>query len=489
MRNCALAALVAVGLLAVAPDEIAAHPLGNFTINHYAGLTVGTDGIAIRYVLDMAEIPAFSALDELDTDDDGTVTDAEREQYAEALGREIVDGLQLELNGSVAPLEVVEHRIEFPPGQGGLDTLRLTLEMRADHPVRAEGPVDGSFSDEAFSERLGWREIVVSSTPDARLLAATVPESSVSDELRSYPEDSLDSPLDVREASFSYQVIDGRSGATPGSSTDLDSPSVDGPRADPFGSLLATEGNPFAALLAVMVSIGLGAAHALSPGHGKTLVAAYVIGARGSLRQAAWLGLIVAVTHTIGIFVLGATVLGASELIVPERVIELLSVATAALVTALGVWLVMRALASFDPASNVHRHRNHEHHDAHGHHEHDAYGRHLPASGKPSVALIGLAGGLVPSASALIVLLVAVNQGRLGFGILLLAAFGIGMALVLGGIGAAVVLFRARLDAGGSRWMRHRLVRRLSELLPLVSALAVIAIGVVLSVQALLRLS
>ena len=482
MRTAALAALVAVALLAAWPHPVAAHPLGNFTINHYAGLTVRTDVIAIRYVLDMAEIPAFSALGEADVDNDGTTTDAEREQYAEGLSREIVDGLRLELNGRTAPIEVVEHRIELLPGQGGLDTLRLTLELRADHPSPAEGPVEGSFRDEAFSERLGWREIVVASGEDTRLLDASVPEMTLSDELRNYPDDRLESPLDVREASFSYELSDAAPVATPGSPTAPNTPSEPGPGGDPFGSLLANDGTPLAALLAVMVAVGLGAAHAVSPGHGKTLVAAYLIGAQGSVRRAAWLGLVVAVTHTVGIFVLGATVLGASELIVPERVIELLSVVTAVIVTGLGVWLLVRALASSGPTTHGDEH--HEH-GAHDHHEHDAYGRHVSAGSMPSVAVVGLAGGLVPSASALIVLLVAVNQGRVGFGILLIVAFGIGMALVLGGIGAAVVLFRGRLDARSAGWMRHRLVMRLGELLPLASALAVLVIGVVLSAQAL----
>jgi len=480
--------LAALGLLIALPATALAHPLGNFTINHFTRLTVAADEVRVQYVLDMAEIPTVSERQRIDTDGDGDLTTAETDAYLGEAVPPLVAGLELRIEGARIPLRQPGiARIGFVPGQAGLWTLRLELELVAD---LASGPLDatiaGSFTDGTFADRIGWREIVVVAD-GATILGSSAPATSISDELRAYPDEGPDDPIDVREATFRARLTPG---ADAGPAPAAHAGAVGGNQ-DPLAGLLAQGGgSAAAALLAMLVSLGLGAAHAASPGHGKTLVAAYLIGTGGTPRQALTLGMTVAITHTVGVFVLGAIVLGASELLVPERVVEWLAMAAGVIVIGMGISLTARALdarrrhADHDhELDRGHRHpHDREPSDGHRHHPHES-GR---VSGR-SVAMIGLAGGLVPSASALIVLLVAVSQGQLALGIVLIAAFGIGMALALGAIGLAVVLARRRVERGGLAVLAHPAVARIGGVVPMASALVVLGVGIVFTLEAIGR--
>jgi len=234
----------------------------------------------------------------------------------------------------------------------------------------------------------------------------------------------------------------------------------------------------------VLAAVGLGAIHGVSPGHGKTLVAGYLIGSRGTMRQALWLGLTVAVSHSIGVLLLGAVTLGATALLLPERVIEWLALGSALLVIGLGGSLLL---------GQLHHQRSHRHHQhsperdtPHAHpHPHPHVGATpMPAVSARALATLGIVGGIVPSASALLVLLVAVSLHRLVFGLVLVGAFGLGMALVLTGISASVVVVRGRLTDGHAQWTQKAAVRRIGSALPLASAVVVVVIGIALTVGA-----
>jgi ABC-type nickel/cobalt efflux system permease component RcnA len=212
------------------------------------------------------------------------------------------------------------------------------------------------------------------------------------------------------------------------------------------------------------------------------------------------LGLTVAATHTAGVFVLGVATLAASQVLVPERVIGWLSIGSGILVVLLGAGLVVRAART----ASTRRHHAHEgggdsHGDEHPHgHEHPHRHEHSDGHDHPTgqgqghrlrprnVVALGLAGGMVPSGSALIVLLVAVTTGRLLFGVVLIAAFGIGMALVLGGLAMATTFARAALIRP-SRLSSWPVARRLAALIPLVSGLAVLGAGLAVTVEAIAR--
>ena len=270
-----------------------------------------------------------------------------------------------------------------------------------------------------------------------------MPSRSESALLTSYPIDRLESPPDVRNARAEFH-LDARADPAPdsGGSSSMLAPTA----GDPLAVLVAGQLSPGVILAAFLIAAGLGGGHALSPGHGKTLVAAYVVGSRGTVHQAMALGLTVAITHTAGVLVLGALVLVAGELFLPERTIGWLTVVSGSVMALLGATLLWRAISARRTGAR---------------HDHPTFIR-IPRpsarSGGPparvsirSVALLGMAGGLVPSASALIVLLAAVTTGRLLFGLGLIAAFGIGMAVVLGGIAMATTLGARMVGGQGGR--------------------------------------
>lgn len=479
MMRWARSTLMAGVILALSPLPVEAHPLGNFTINHFSRVVIGEDRISVRYVIDMAEIPAFQERNAIDGDNDDETDAAEVDAYLDRTVPALIDGLRLVVGGSPLPLVLESRELTFPPGQGGLSTLRLVLDLTTE----MVGPTGaGSFENANYDEQIGWREIVVKAGPGIALEEASVGDVGLSDELRAYPPDLLDTPPDMRSASFSFGPGTGEAG-------DLDpAPGViDGRPDDPLASLVGGTLSPLYIALAFALSIGLGAVHGVSPGHGKTLVAAYLIGSQGTLRQGIWLGMIVAVTHTAGVFVLGALTLAATELIVPQRVIEWLSLITGVAVIILGISLLVRLRSGVRPGSaladetGVHAH-GHDHSHPH-HHSHGASGPLPPLSGRSLVAL-GLLGGLVPSGSALIVLLLGVTLDRIAFGIALILAFGVGMAIVLAAISVSVVVVRKRSASREGGWLTHPLAARAATLLPSLTALAALVTGILLTVQA-----
>ena len=186
MRRAA-SVVVALAVAAVAlavPRGAAAHPLGNFTVNHYAAIELAGDRVFVRYVLDLAEIPTFQSGDRV---------------RAPGYAAEAANGLDLRLGGERVVLHPLAHRVSERPGAGGLPTLRFEAVYAA--PLRATSL---TFADRTFSSRIGWREITVRARDGARLVSSSVPAASRSDELRSYPRDLLRSPLDVRSATVRF---------------------------------------------------------------------------------------------------------------------------------------------------------------------------------------------------------------------------------------------------------------------------------------------
>jgi len=485
----ALAALVAVGLVGIAPTPAAAHPLGNFTINQFSRLEPGPQGLTITYVVDMAEIPTFQERQAIDGDRDATISETEEAAYLDSQVPELVAGLRLEVGGVASDLEIIDRQLAFAPGAGDLPTMRLELTLRA---AVGAGASDTrvTYAVTNYEERVGWRDIIVVAGPEATIVASSVDAEEPTDALRSYPAEMIENPPDVRSAEFTFSLT---GNAGPSSSPGERDSAILGAAdpGDPLLGLFTGAQTPITALLAILLSIGLGALHAASPGHGKTLVAAYLVGSHGELRQAVWLALTVAVTHTAGVFVLGIVTLTASELFVPERVITWLAVASGVLVIGLGGSLVLNQLRRA-PGSHSHDHgHSHDHDHGHSHdasHSHEAPGARRPLTRRSAIAL-GLAGGLVPSASALIVFLLALTLGKLGFGVILIVSFGVGMALVLGGVGFVVVIARRAQLRSTHRWSNAPIVRRLGAALPLISGVAVLATGVVVTVQAATRLT
>jgi ABC-type nickel/cobalt efflux system permease component RcnA len=253
-----------------------------------------------------------------------------------------------------------------------------------------------------------------------------------------------------------------------------------------LADLLAATDSPISWLLALALAGALGAGHALSPGHGKALIAAYLVGSRGTLRRAGALGLAVAVSHTLGVFLLGGMVLFASELFVPERVVGWLSLASGVLVILIGAIAARRALRRRVPAAAHDHGHGYDHGQGHDHsHGHErAIGHEHGQPPLREVITLGLAGGLVPSTSALIVLLVAVTTGRLVEGMALIAAFGLGMAVVLAGLAAAMSVARNGL-ADCRRLGASPALRRAAGVVPLGSAAVIMVAGAAATIGAI----
>jgi ABC-type nickel/cobalt efflux system permease component RcnA len=420
----------------------AAHPLGNFTVNRFSGIELSGDRIYVRYVLDLAEIPAFQEDDKV-----------RAPGFAERVGR----GLVLELDGRRIALEPLSHALRSRPGAGGLDTLRFEAVFAA--PEEASGR-ELAFRDTNFARRIGWREVVVHASEGARIVSSTAPATSVSDELRAYPQDLLKSPLDVGMASVEYDP-----GPGPGTVPTLRAAAPPERAAGGFEALIARdELGPGVILLSLLVAAFWGAAHALTPGHGKAIVAGYLVGSRGRPRHAVLLGAIVTVTHTAGVFALGLLTLLLSRFVVPERLYPWLTVASGVLVVAVGAGVLVGRVRS---AHGRARHHGHGHDHGHEH-----------GFGRGGLVGVGVAAGLLPCPSALVVLLSAIALHRVGLGLALIVAFSVGLAATITAIGLLAVLARrtfGRLSLNGP------LVRAL----PAVSALVVLAVGVGITVNAL----
>jgi len=478
-------------LLTVAPTVALAHPLGNFTVNRYSRLVVAGDQLQLTYIVDMAEIPAHQERAGMDENRDGTITAAEQQAYVTRLLETLATQLVLRLNGQVQPWTLETSDLTFPEGQAGLPTLRLVTRWST--PLAARQTLGQAvYQDESYADHLGWQEIVVQATAGAKLTESSASAVDVSQELRTYPDDLLQAPLVVNQATFHFipGAVSKETTATTANAAAVNAPERAGRPADPFAELIqVTTLSPLAILLALLAAFGWGAAHAFSPGHGKTIVGAYLVGSRGTVRHALFLGLTTTVTHTAGVFALGFVTLFAAQFILPEKLYPWLSMVSGVLVVIIGAVMIKDRLQSFLSGHDHHHHHHHEHnhdhmhdHD-HGHHHH----HHLPSGtdGAPvtwrSLLALGVSGGLLPCPSALVLMLGAISLQRVGFGLALIVMFSLGLASVLTAIGVVLVYaskFFQRLPEGGP----------LFRFVPVASALFITVVGVGITVQAVMNI-
>ena len=544
-RFAAVGAGLALAL--VVPAIALAHPLGNFTINHYAGIRVEPTRVILDVVIDQAEIPTFQERIRIDTDLDGSVSDEEAEAERLAACPVLARSLVLSAGGTVLPLVPVEAGLAFPAGAAGLETMRLACTYAASLPHPLAPGTAFSFKDTSHAERLGWREIVVIGSEVT--IAGTLPTGSRSGRLTAYPQDLLTQPLDMRSAAFSaspggarldplnvpdasplpgapplYATVNddatgaGDESAAAASRADSAKESAGAPSAvaglgvapgripasAPTGaagsvgavpggvgsevsSLLQTRDlTPFVLLGSLLAAMALGAGHALTPGHGKTLMGAYLVGTRGTAVHAVALGLSVTVSHTMGILVLAAIVVAMRGVIAPDAFNRFAPIASGLIVIGIGGWMLVsqaRARRSSHPdgpsEAAIHDH-DHDGMHSHGGVSHS----HLPSAGTKvgwrSLFVLGLAGGIIPSTNALIILLSTIATGRAVYGLILVVAFGLGMAVVLGGVGLGLVFARGRLDGlpSGSG------LGRVAGYAPVLAGALVLSLGIYLTTQA-----
>ena len=480
-----LVALIAVVAGLLDPGVASAHPLGNFTLNRLDEIAVSEDRVVVRWILDQAEIPTFQERDRSPAD----VLAAKR---AEALR-----GLELLVDGRRVMLKITgPGSISFARGQGGLRTTRVEVLLRAS----ARGAREVTLRDSTFAGRLGWRGMVPTAG-DGTDTTSDLPATEPTRRLRRYPEELLQSPADQRQITLRVKRGDG---------------AVTAPRADGGGQVTTQSGGRSAdsgfaglfddaaagqgvLLLLLAAAFGWGALHALSPGHGKTMVAAYLVGAHGTARHAVILGAMVTLTHTIGVFALGVITLALSQYLLPEDLYPWLNLTAGLLVLVVGA-LVLRARLRrvpdghhHGPGGHTHRPGGHTHAGAEHAHDHEMTARtedpphshaHDPApeSLRPRVLLAaGASAGLIPCPSALVVLLGAIAQQEIAVGLLLIVTFSLGLAATLTALGLAVVYARGIT----AKWRPQGATARLAALAPALSALIIVVVGVVLTARAL----
>ncbi len=543
-----------------------AHPMGNFSVNHYSKITFEQDGIRLRYFIDLAEIPTYQEMQRygIAPGDPSALG-----PFLATRGAELERGLSLRIDGVAVPLRMVSKGVIFPPGAGGLPTMKLGLVFEAEYPHEAGGSTANlAFADANYPGHTGWKEIVVTGDP-AFSPATAAPSRDRSAELSNYPTDMLSSPpqdlaMTVR---FTLPVEPTRSSAasgglaprsrqqavpaTPGAPPSAvprhrtlqqgpipahlsQKPAVlapsparvalapvatpqaapvepmhlkanrQGTARDAFTELVSTQHLSLWFLLtAACISIGLGALHALEPGHGKTIVAAYLVGSRGTARHALLLGIVVTVAHTASVFALGAVTLYASRYILPEQLYPWLGLLSGLSIAVLGGYMFLRRWTRDWTGDWTGEEMDHGHTAGamHGHWFSTKKPRQPVGSGaapvndfpaplhagteataKPvslvQLCMLGITGGIIPCPAALVVLLSAFSLHRVGFGFFLISAFSVGLAAVLIGFGMLMVYarrFMTRLEVDGP------LTRRW---LPLVSAMFMTVLGLVIASRA-----
>jgi nickel/cobalt exporter len=412
-----------------------AHPLGNFTVNRFSRIEVSGHRLYVVYVLDLAEIPTFQA---------GHID-------ARAYARRIARGTELMVDGRSAALVAGATALAHPVGAGGLRTTRLEVLLRG--PLLS-GSSAIAYRDENYADRIGWKEIVVGK--NAR---------SSSNELRVYPKNLLQSPLDVTSV---HATLAPTNDAPPLLKRGSSLAAPDRVADSGFATLIGRDHLGFWVVLASLAAaLFWGAAHALSPGHGKSIVTAYLVGQRGTPWHAALLGLIVTATHTVGVFTLGFVTLALSQFVVPDHLYPWLNLASGLLVVSIGV-SVLAARWRHARAQT----RGHHHH----HHHHDHANEDGPSF--RSLLAVGVSGGLLPCPSALVVLLAAISLHRIAFGLLLIVAFSLGLALSITGVGLVAV-------AAKRAFARASFDGVVLRVLPAVSAAVILLAGVLMTLHAL----
>jgi ABC-type nickel/cobalt efflux system permease component RcnA len=585
--------IVVAGVVGSAPTALA-HEFGPFAIDRYAAILASPDAIELDYVLELAETPTQSDGDRIESD-------------PEAYCAELAGSMTMTLDGQPVDLGTPGATTLRQDGDGGLTTLRVECSWET-----TIGSADGErtlfYDDDNYRERVGWREIIV--VGDRTEISGDVTDTSVTTRATEFP--AADENPDVATVEFGFVASDAVGPAeldktVPGEDDDAGG--------DAFSDLIAdAEGGVWAMVVALGFAAFLGALHSLAPGHGKTVIGAYLVGTKGTKLQALVLAIAVALSHTLGVLVLGIITYAAGARFAPERVYPWLQGVSAVIVLGIGIWLVVTAVRErrarregrevphshqlhahgglhddeYEPADDlahmhglpahstarvaaatlvagtavvaepelVHARRvdhdhphphdhdhdhshdddhdhdhphdhdhDHDHSHANGHdhphdhdhdhphdhdhdhphdHDHDhgdGWHRHgifphthrydldeLDLTGKVSwktLAVLGLSGGLVPSTSAIIVLLGAIQLNRIAFGGVLILAFGLGMAIALVSVGLGMVALR---DRAFGAMEGNQIIDTARRVVVPVAAIAVLCIGIFLVIRAYLEI-
>ncbi len=560
-----------------------AHPLGNFSLNHYTLIELKSDRIITQHILDFAEFPSYKELSSLDIDDDNIISSREMRSFEDNLYELYLKHFTFSLVGKdnkpiyLKP-EIFHHEVVLSRGQGSLTCLQVKIACEMRHELLIpKGAKNFSFNDAYLPRRQGVKEIRVKTAAGVELLQENITSSKISapipldnttfilsgmDAVISYEIKDIEKPSSTKDEieffSFiapasipiyplnpdsegNYEILKSPVGPSPevqkkvemlqprniisasgvlaglvepNALTDSTTTITEDSSLDKNQTTLATKPggydaqwanligvdtlSPTIVFFAIFVSLIAGASHALSPGHGKTVVAAYLVGSRGTVLHAIFLGIVVTLTHVSSVLALGAITLFFSQYILPETLYPIIEALSGALIIFIGGMIFFRRYGAYQAKKVLlslnkpddhdhshdhdhhHEHENHEHHShenhshehhshehnshdhdhhAHEHHNHDhhshaghGHGPHTHTHEIPADAnwrdllILGVTGGIVPCPTALVVLLGAIGLHRPIFGMLLILFFSLGLSSVLIAIGITMVSAKHLLD-------------------------------------------
>jgi nickel/cobalt exporter len=450
-----------------------AHPLGNFTINHLAVVRTAGNQLQVHYVLDIAEIPSFQIMHGASDWNRAT-----RSAWSYDEAERVKTALSISADGTPVALELVRSNDTTRPGAGGLPTLYWTGDFVA---VLSHVPAHVSMVDSVYGDRrIGWKDIVL---PGG---------SEPTHELRQYPSALIGSPRHNDHATFdlSSNGTIARASITGEAQQSWSVATIVAPSA--LSDLFANDHQtPWWIVLTILAAFGLGALHALEPGHGKALLAFTLVGSRATFKQAGILAAALTFAHTIAVLVLGLVLFFAAGF-ATESLFTWITLLSGLAVVLIGARALGNALKRMHQsthhaheAHDDHAHRDHEHAHDHPHdrdHDHDHGHSHaIPGNAPlhfPSAVVAAMSGGIAPCPAAIVVLLTALHLHRVGYGILLIVIFSLGLAAVLTGLGIAVV--------NGAAWLQRRSgFAMVARYAPLVTATVISVIGATMLAQGL----
>jgi nickel/cobalt exporter len=448
MTGLLTAALSVPGFIAFAA-QASAHPLDETVQQAY--LTPSASGLAVELDISPNVLVAPGVARSVDVDGNGTLSATEIATHAAA----VQSKLSLRVDGHEVALRLVSHSypdVALLTAGGGV----ITLTWSADLPAAARGlefhngyePGRTVVQAAVLTARDPVPIGQIGHADDGRTLTAALNAAA----------NEQATPAPTGPGAMSTDAAS--TGATAGSTM--------------FDALRRPLTGPWALAALLGACVLLGALHALTPGHGKALLASYLVGARGTPRHAVVLGLVTTLTHTAAVIAVGLVLLVAGRYLVPGAVVPGLTLAAGLVVLVLGLRLIRARLhAGRVPAAVEH---GHEHGHGHGHGPDGAL---MTRPRMRGVAVLGMTAGIVPCPEALGVLVLAVGLQRTALGLVMIVAFSVGLAAVLVGLGLVLVTARPlaeRLTERAPRWLATRV--------PLASAVVVVVLGAVMTVTA-----
>ncbi|HEV3153205.1 MAG TPA: hypothetical protein VGZ02_05340 [Candidatus Baltobacteraceae bacterium] len=450
MKSLRVVAALAL-LFAATARPAQCHPLGNFTINHLAKVASAPGQLRVRYILDIAEIPSFQIMHAPGSADWNAST---MQAWADRERSVVTAGFHVAIDGTPAQLLPLQAHATLRPGAGGLPIIRwigtfvIPVSSGATHRVAI---VDRVYAD----RRIGWKDIVAGAQVDP------------TDELQHYPSALIGSPRRINGVAFTLRS-DGaivnfseQTDATPMSGT-LTSWFAPTSLSDMFARPNQT---PLFVVLTILAAFGLGALHAIEPGHGKALLAFTLVGSRATVKQALVLAASLTFAHTAGVLLLGFVLFFAAGF-VSESIYPWITLISGIVIAFIGARSLARFVQMRRGLSHAHKH---DHAHPHGHAHSHAIPGSRPLNFRTAI-LATMSGGIAPCPAAIVVLLAALRLHQVGYGTLLIVVFSMGLAALLSGLGIGVV--------HGASWLSRRSAyARFAPYGPLITAVVISAIG------------